>query len=37
MADHQFRALSSCLVIVFLVVIEKGKFIVLTQLIYELN
>ena len=45
MADQQFRALSSCLVIVFLMVTviaqkngpEKGKFIVVTQLIYDLK
>ena len=45
MADQQFRALSSSLVIAFLVVIvksqktgpEKGKFIVVTQLIYDLK
>ena len=45
MADQQYRALSSSLVIVFLMVIVKsqkngpgkGKFIVVTQLIYELK
>ena len=45
MADQQFRALSSCLVITFLMVIvrtqkigpEIGKFIAVTQLIYELK
>ena len=43
MADQQFRALWSCLAIVILMVIvtaqkngpETGKFIVVTQLVYE--
>ena len=45
MTDQQFRALSSCLVIAFLKVIvtaqkngpEKGEFIVVTLMIYELK
>ena len=46
MADQQFRALSSCLVITFLVMVivtaqkngpEKGNCIVVTQLIYALK
>ena len=45
MTDQQFRALSSCLVIAFLMVTvtaqkngpEKGNCIVVTQLIYELK
>ena len=45
MSDQHFRAMTSCLVIAFLMVIvtaqkngpEKGKFIVVTQLIYEMK
>ena len=45
MSDQQFRAMSSCLVIASLMVVvtaqkngpEKGKLIVVTQLIYENN
>ena len=45
MSDQHFRAMTSCLVIAFLVVIvtaqksgpEEGEFIVVTQLIYKLK